>query len=70
MEVRVEAVYEGGVLKVQEPLPLQEGQRVTVVVQVPASRVRRAYGLIGFGGDPEVIRRIALDAEFGVEESP
>jgi hypothetical protein len=28
------------------------------------------YGLIGWKGDPEVVRRIALDDEYGIYESP
>ena len=70
MEVQVEAVYEGGVLKVQEPLPLREGQRVKVVVQVPASRARQSQGLIRWTGDPETLRRFAEDPDLDLEESP
>jgi predicted DNA-binding antitoxin AbrB/MazE fold protein len=70
MEVQVEAVYEGGVLKLGQPLPLPEGQRVEVVVKVKTSRVKQAYGLLGFTGDPSIIRQIALDPDFGVQESP
>jgi hypothetical protein len=31
--------------------------------------VRRAYGLLGWTGDAETVRRVALDPEFGVLES-
>src|SRR5215203_2360248 len=34
------------------------------------SLARRTYGLIGWTGDPEVVRRIALDSEFDREENP
>jgi len=28
------------------------------------------YGLIGWTGDPEALRRIAEDDEFGIQEAP
>jgi predicted DNA-binding antitoxin AbrB/MazE fold protein len=66
----IEAVYEGGVLKPERPLPLEDHQRVKVVVQEETSLARRTDGLIGWRGDPDVIRRIAVEPEFGVMESP
>jgi predicted DNA-binding antitoxin AbrB/MazE fold protein len=68
MEVEVNAVYEGGVLKLERPLELPEKTKVRVIVKV--SRVQLASGLLGFKGDPEIIRRIALEPEFGIEEAP
>jgi predicted DNA-binding antitoxin AbrB/MazE fold protein len=50
MELKVEATYEGGALKLDEPLPLPEGQRVTVVIQPKGGRVRRSAGLIPWTG--------------------
>jgi predicted DNA-binding antitoxin AbrB/MazE fold protein len=70
MSIEVEATYENGVLKLDRPLPLEEHQRVKVVVQQGLSHARRSYGVIGWNGDPEVIRKIALEAEFGIQESP
>jgi predicted DNA-binding antitoxin AbrB/MazE fold protein len=70
MSFEVEAVYENGTLKLDRPLPLAEHQRVRVVVQEETSVARRSYGIIGWQGDPEVVRRIALDNEFGVAEAP
>jgi predicted DNA-binding antitoxin AbrB/MazE fold protein len=70
MSLQVEATYEDGVLRPDQPLPLAEKQRVTVVVQAEISRAKRSYGLIGFKGDPEIVRKIALDSEFGVADSP
>jgi predicted DNA-binding antitoxin AbrB/MazE fold protein len=68
LEFELNAVYENGVLKLERPLELKEGQKVRVVVR--ASRVERAYGLLGWTGDPETVRRVALDPEFGAEEAP
>jgi predicted DNA-binding antitoxin AbrB/MazE fold protein len=70
MSIEVEATYENGMLKLDHPLPLQEHQRVRVVVQQELSHARRSYGVIDWKGDPEVIRKIALDPEFGIQESP
>ena len=68
--IEVDATYENGMLKLDQPLPLGEQQRVRVTVHVGPSRVQQSYGLIGWKGDPAVLRRIAEDPEFGIEESP
>ena len=70
MSFEVDAVYENGVLRPEHPLPLAERQRVKVVVEEKESIAERMYGIIGWKGDPEVVRRIALDDEFGIAESP
>ena len=70
MAIEVEATYEGGALKLDHPLPLAEQQRVTVVVHPNPGIARSSYGLIGWTGDPAVLRSIALDPEHGIHESP
>jgi predicted DNA-binding antitoxin AbrB/MazE fold protein len=76
MTLTVQATYENGVLKPAEPLPLKEHEKVELVIRTPAAiqaaveAVRRSYGLIGWTGDAETVRRIALDPEFDVLESP
>ena len=70
MSFEVEAVYVGGVLKPERPLPLEEHQRVRVVVNGLAGVARGAYGIIGWQGDAEELRKLALDPEFGAAESP
>ena len=71
MAITVEATYENGGLKLDSPLPLADQQRVTIVVQEqPVSRARRSYGIIGWTGDPETVRKAALDPECGIVESP
>ena len=70
MSFTVEAIYENGVLKLDRPLPLEEKQRVKVVVSKEPSVAHRSFGIIGWKGDPEVVRRIANDPEFGIQESP
>ena len=69
MAIVVEATYENGVLKPAEPLPLGEHERVRVTVE-PAQRwAERTYGLLRWTGDPETLRRIAEDPEFGIREA-
>ncbi len=70
MSFVVEAIYEKGVLKLDQPLPLQENQRVKVTIQPEGCVADLTYGLIGWTGDPEVLRKIAEDDEFGLMESP
>ena len=80
MTITVEATYENGVLKPVWPLPLMEHEKVQVIVQAvrehardasdDAERiVRRAYGLLGWMGDVETLRRLAQDPEFDPQES-
>jgi predicted DNA-binding antitoxin AbrB/MazE fold protein len=76
MTLTVEATYEDGVLKPKEPLPLKEHEKVEVIIRFPAQvqaaleAVRRSYGIIGWTGNAETVRRVALDPEFSIEESP
>jgi predicted DNA-binding antitoxin AbrB/MazE fold protein len=70
MPIEVEAVYENGSLKLDHALPLEEHQRVKIVVHADSTVARRSYGIIGYQGDPEAVRKIALEPEHGVAESP
>lgn len=70
MSIDVEATYEKGVFKLDQPLPLPENQRVKITVRQVEPSAKLTYGMIGWTGDAEVVRRIALDPEFGVLESP
>jgi predicted DNA-binding antitoxin AbrB/MazE fold protein len=73
MAITVEAVYEDGVLKLAQSLPAcLDGQRVWITLHVDSEpdRVQSAYGLIGWTGDAETVRRVALDPEFDAPEEP
>jgi predicted DNA-binding antitoxin AbrB/MazE fold protein len=67
--LEIEAIYEDGVLRLPRPLPLEDGLKVIITVHPPRRGVKRGTGRIGWRGDPEVLRQIALDPEFGSEES-
>jgi len=81
MAIIIAAIYENGVLKPAEALPLKEHEKVRATIESEkepeasspdeAERiVRRSYGLIGWTGDVETLRRVADDPEFGLLESP
>ncbi len=70
MSLEIDATYENGVLKPDLPLPLNDRQRVKVTVHEGTSRIRRSYGMMGWTGDPEILRKIAEDDEFSGLESP
>ena len=65
----VEAVYENGVLKPVQPLPLKEHEKVRVIVEQGDSPLLRAHGIMGWTGDAATLEQIALDPEFPPEES-
>jgi predicted DNA-binding antitoxin AbrB/MazE fold protein len=69
MVITVEAVYENGVLKPREPLPLKEHEKVRITIESAPSWVERTAGMLQWTGDPEILRRIAEDPEFSILEA-
>ena len=63
MSLEVEATYANGVLKLDEPLPLKENERLTIRIVSKVSRVQASYGRIHWTGDREILRKIAEDDE-------
>jgi len=53
MAISVEAIYENGMLKLKEPLPLKEHEKVQVTVHTETSPLLAAYGIMGFTGTAE-----------------
>jgi predicted DNA-binding antitoxin AbrB/MazE fold protein len=68
--LEIEAVYENGALKLPRPLPLTEGQKVTITIHPPGGIVRRSYGLLQSTRSAEELERLALDPEYDIMESP
>jgi predicted DNA-binding antitoxin AbrB/MazE fold protein len=62
--LRLEAVYEHGILKLPHELPLQEGQRVMITIQ-SGSAAERLYGMLPWNGDPEELHRFLNDPDEG-----
>ena len=52
MNLEVNATYEDGVLKPDQQLPLENGQRVRVRVDPAATRAAASFGLLAWKGDP------------------
>jgi predicted DNA-binding antitoxin AbrB/MazE fold protein len=50
MAITVEAVYENGVLKPMQPLPLKEHDRVQITIQPRTNWVQETYGICGWEG--------------------
>jgi predicted DNA-binding antitoxin AbrB/MazE fold protein len=63
MNLEIEAVYENGVLKLQQPLPLAELQVIRVTVHLPPSRAERSAGLIHWTGSVEDLEYLAESPE-------
>jgi predicted DNA-binding antitoxin AbrB/MazE fold protein len=68
--LEIEAIYENGILKPTQPLALEEQQKVHLIVRTKCSRIRQSAGLISWKGSAGELERIALEPEFGIEESP
>jgi predicted DNA-binding antitoxin AbrB/MazE fold protein len=70
MPLTVEVIYENGVLRPLQPLPLQEHEKVSITIQTAISLARQTAGMVPWPGDMETLERIARDPEFGILESP
>ena len=75
--ITTEAVYEDGVLKPSERLPLREHERVHVTIEISVglqrlatekSPILAAHGIIGWAGDAASLEQLALSHQFGPEE--
>src|SRR5262249_48321984 len=63
MTITIEAVYEYGVLKPAQPLPLEERAKVRVTISAPSSWVQRTAGMLGWKGSHEELEPFALGKE-------
>jgi predicted DNA-binding antitoxin AbrB/MazE fold protein len=70
MAITVEAVYEGGVLKPNQPLPFKEHETVQVTVSSPRSSLLDAAGILGFKGTVEEADYFALDKDLEYPPPP
>jgi predicted DNA-binding antitoxin AbrB/MazE fold protein len=68
--LQIEAIYENGALKLPRPLPLTEGQKVTITIHPPGGVAQRSYGFLQSNRSAEELERSALDPEYGITESP
>lgn len=63
MTYHVNAIYENGVLKLEQPLPLKENERVSVIVHVRSSHADRSYGILEWKGSLEDLEYLAESPE-------
>ena len=63
MAITVEAIYENGVLKPIQPLPLKEREQVQITVRRPSSLADQTYGMIGWSGDAGTFDRLLQESE-------
>ena len=63
MSLTIEAVYENGVLRPAQALPLREHEVVQIIVKPAVSRARQTAGLIGWTGSQEDADFVALSPE-------
>jgi len=70
MSLTIEAVYENGVLKPAQPLPLKEHERVQVTVQPRTSWAERTAGLLRWPGDVATLDQFISDPELDPQEAP
>jgi predicted DNA-binding antitoxin AbrB/MazE fold protein len=68
--LEIEAVYKDGRLELPRPLPLGEGQKVTITIHPPGGVARQSYGLLQTSLGSEELERAALDPQLGLRESP
>jgi len=69
MTLTIEAIYENGVLKPIQPLPLKERERVQLTLHTASNWVSETAGMIKWTGDQATLRRLAEDVEFDPQEN-
>ena len=70
MTLTVEAIYEDGVLKPAQPLPLREQERVQITIAPKTNWVQETYGICGWKGSAEEAERFATDPELDFPPPP
>jgi predicted DNA-binding antitoxin AbrB/MazE fold protein len=70
MPLTVEAIYENGVLKPVEPLPLKEHERVLLQILPGETPLLRAYGILGWQESAELADFCAMDPELDFPPPP
>jgi predicted DNA-binding antitoxin AbrB/MazE fold protein len=63
MPLTVEAIYENGVLKPAEPLPLKEHEKVQLTVVRETSVADQTYGMMGWTGDAATFDRLMAEID-------
>ena len=69
MSITIEAIYENGVLKPSEPLPLKEHEQVRLTVHPKGGLSQQTYGLLNWKGTHEELQQILAQAEEAEDNS-
>jgi predicted DNA-binding antitoxin AbrB/MazE fold protein len=70
MAITVEATYENGTLKLSQPLPLREQEKVQVTVHTQTSTPVEGYGIMGWTGSVEDLDYLIEDVDNDPLERP
>ncbi len=68
MAITIEAIVENGLLKPIQALPLKNNARVRITIEPQENWVQESYGICGWKGDTEELRRLALAPDLDLEE--
>jgi len=63
MTLTVEAIYQEGVHKPVQPLPLQENESVRITVHSGRSLAEQTAGMMNWKGDAETLERLLAENE-------
>lgn len=66
MSLEIEAVYENGILKPSQELPLQEGQKVTITIYEKPGAAQRLHRAVPWNGDHAEFDRWLNDPDEGL----
>jgi predicted DNA-binding antitoxin AbrB/MazE fold protein len=68
MAITIEAVFENGILRPLQPLPLKEHEAVRVTVETGSTWAERTSGLLHWPGDLDTLDRFITDPELDPQE--
>ena len=70
MSITVEATYENGMLRLDEPLPLGENERIKVTIHQARAAAKAGYGMLHWTGSIEDLDTLIEDIENDPLEGP
>jgi predicted DNA-binding antitoxin AbrB/MazE fold protein len=70
MPITIEAIVENGLLRPIEPLPLAENEQVRITIEPKDNWVQESYGICGWKGNADELRRLALAPDLDLEDGP
>ena len=66
MGLELEATYEHGILRLSREVPLQDGQKVRIIIHPDGGAAHRLSGLIPWSGNQEELSNYLHDPDEGV----